>query len=445
MSRISSTQMTFGYLKQLQGSYKKYNELFEQADGSKLHRSSDDSVAYAKYLRYQNSSANNDQYQKDVKTAMSWMKATDDALTNVTDIYKTFSEKVISAGNETNKEKDMEMIAKELIQEMREVVDEMNRTLGDRYVFSGQSDTTVPFLMSADKMERGEAKTLNEGQQAFFGADATGDLTQFLVLKGDDRKEYCLDINNGYIYDKDFVDNGYKQNILAGQTEVDFTKDAVGKISVGTGGDFTSVNDYFRNNGVIRNDSPGVDGGRNGWDWNVTVGGVKMSFSTQAQYIAHYSGDDKQISMVTQKGATKPSADTVNVSAQKIFGSDIFDYAAPEGQSGTALLNEMLAVVSQVDSANYRWSGDDGITITNAAYSTMLGAQTTVAARYQAYEITDSMLITQQESLMDDINYIGGTDISKLATQLAQYQTIYSLSISMGGKLFPGTLADYLR
>lgn len=443
MSRISSTQMTFGYLKQLQGSYKKYNDLFEQADGSKLHRSSDDSVAYAKYLRYQNSSANNDQYQKDVKTAMSWMKSSDDVLTNVTNIYKTFSEKVVNAGNETNNEKDMEMIAKELLQEMREVIDEMNRTLGDRYIFSGQSDTTVPFLMSADKMDRGEAKTLNEGQQAFFGADPTGDLTQFLVLNGDDGKQYCLDIKQGYIYDKDFVDSGYKKNILAGQAEVDPAKDAAGQISIGT--DFTSVNDYFRSNGVIRNGSKDVDNSRNGQDWNITVGGVKMTFSTHAQYIAHYSGDDKKISMVTQKGAAKPSADTVNVSAQKVFGSDIFDYDAPEGQSGTALLNEMLAVVSQIDSANYRWSGDDGITVSNAAYSVVLGAQTTVAARYQAYEITDSMLITQQETLMEDINYIGGTDISKLATQLVQYQTIYSLSLSMGSKLFPGTLADYLR
>lgn len=444
MSRISSTQMTFGYLKQLQGSYQKYNKLFEQADGSKLHRSSDDSVAYAKYLRYQNSSANNDQYQKDVKTAISWMKSTDDVLTNVSDIYKTFSEKVVNAGNSTNNVSDMGDIAKELLQEMREVVDEMNRNLGDRYIFSGQSDTTVPFLLSADKMDRGEAKTLNEGQQEFFGADTTGNLAQFLVLNGDDGKKYCLDTKQGYIYDKEFVDRGYKDNILAGQSVVDPTNDALEKISVGTGGDFTGINDYFRSNGVIRNDSPGVDGGRNGRGWGVEVNGVNLTFSTKAQYIAHYSGDDKQISMVTQKGFTKPSADTVNISAQKVFGSDIFDCEAPEGQSGTALLNEMLAVVAQVDSGNYLWCGDDGITIADTTYKTTLNAQTTVAARYQAYEVTESMLITQQESLLDDINYIGGTDISKLATQLAQFQTIYSLSLSMGTKLFPGTLADYL-
>lgn len=444
MSRISSTQTTYGYLNQLNTSYDAYSKLLEQGDGDKLHRSSDDYVAYSKYLRYQNSSSNNDQYQRNIKTGLDWMKGADNALTNVTDIFKSFTEKVVNAGNSTNTVSDMGDIAKELIQQMNEVIEEMNHNQGDRYLFGGQSDLTMPFLLSADKMNRGETKTLNEAQKDFFGADNTGSLTQFLVLNGDDGNQYCLDINTGNVYEKDFVDFGYKDVILAGRNTVDPGVDAKGTITVGAAGaTFENINSYFRPNGVIRDGST-VDNGADGRAWTAAVGGVNMTFATQEQYIAHYSGDEKLISMVIQKGFTNPTADTVNMTAQQVYGSDIFDYSS-DVPTGTALLNEMLYVVAQVGSGDHKWCGDDGITIANATYASALNAQTTVAARYQSYEAIDELLTVQHETITSDINYISGADIPKLATMLSQYQSIYSLALSMGNKLFPGTLADYLR
>lgn len=441
MSRISSTQMTMGYLKQLQRSYDDYNKLLKQGDGNKLHKSSDDSVAYSKYLRYQNSSAGNTQYQKDVKTALSWMKATDDALTSITDLFATFSEKTVNASNETNNESDMKDIAKELFQEIQEVVVEMNRELGDRYLFAGQADNTMPYMISANKMERGETKTLNEQQKDFFEAADTGNLSQFLVLQGSNGKGYYLDTNTGNVFDKEFVDEGYKKDLLASKTKFDPATDVVVKLNLDpTVGpvDFNSVGTYFKTNGVIN------DAGKN-WNYGGMVDGQPVDFtlSTVKQYVANYFGDDKKISMVTQTGATNPFADTVNVTGQQVYGSDIFDYQA-EHKSGSAILNEMLTAVAKIDGGDSRWAGDDGLTITDVANKTILNAQTTVAARYQAYEVTESMLITQQESLAEDIGIIGGADIAVLATHLAQSQTIYSLSLGMGSKLFPGSLADYL-
>ena len=62
----------------------------------------------------------------------------------------------------------------------------------------------------------------------------------------------------------------------------------------------------------------------------------------------------------------------------------------------------------------------------------------------QAYEAASAMLTTQSESLTSDINDVIGADIAKLSTQLVQCQTLYSLALSMGSKIIPGTLADYL-
>ena len=67
-----------------------------------------------------------------------------------------------------------------------------------------------------------------------------------------------------------------------------------------------------------------------------------------------------------------------------------------------------------------------------------------MAARNQAYQATQTMLLTQNESITSDITEVASTDIGWLATKLMEYQTIYSLSLSVGGKTLPGTLADYL-
>lgn len=438
--RITTNMLTNRYMSQLMGTYNNYNKLFEQADGNKLHRSSDGSVEYSKYLRYQNSLSNAGQYQTDVSTAMSWMKNTDSALTKVTDLMSTFAEKTINAGNSTNNESDMKDIGKELFSEIQEMVNEMNSSLGERYLFAGQSDMTQPFSLSANKVERGETKTLSEKQLLFFdNAAQTGtELSQFLVLNGDDNNTYYYDTNTGDVYTKDFVENGYKDKINAGQATVDPAVDAFCNIGPMVDRDekgkivTSNINKYFSTEGVINDD---------GESWTATDAGVEFSFSTVKQYVVHYAGDDKKISMVTQMGMTNPKADTVNATGQDVFGSDIFDETSP---SGTAMINNLLLVVAKVESGDNEWAGSDGTTITTSADHQALFGQTTIAARYQAYEAASAMLTTQSESLTSDINDVIGADIAKLSTQLVQCQTLYSLALSMGSKIIPGTLADYL-
>ena len=97
--RISSTMMSNNYLKQLNGTYEQYAKLMEQADGSKLHRASDNAVGYSKYLRYQNNKISNEQYQSNVSTAASWMKNADAALVNVTDLFFSILNKYLTIFN----------------------------------------------------------------------------------------------------------------------------------------------------------------------------------------------------------------------------------------------------------------------------------------------------------------------------------------------------------
>ena len=440
--RISSTMMSNNYLKQLNGTYEQYSKLMEQADGSKLHRASDNAVGYSKYLRYQNNQISNEQYQSNVSTASSWMKNADAALVNVTDLLQTFKAKVEQGANSTNNESDMKDIAKELLANVQEQVADLNTQIGDRFLFAGQKDTTMPFEISADKMNRGDTFTLDEKQSAFFsGATGWGDenttVKQMLKLKGDDGNSYYMNVNTGDVYTEDFVKNGYKN-----EDKFDPAKQRVGNIT-GNNNPPTAykVSDHFDQYGVIKTDA-GV--GTNA-KYNVTVDGkqVNLTLSTTKQYIVKYAGDDKYISMVKKNGGVDKATDTVNVTGQDINGCDLFD-VGNNPHSGTARLNQLLYTVAKLDGADYKWAGEQGMTIADSAHATVLGAQTKMAARQQAYNSASGMLVTQNESIANDITDVSSTDVALLATKLMEYQTIYSLSLSVGSKILPGTLADYL-
>ena len=441
--RVSSNQMVYGYQKQLNDANTRQTKLLEQGDGSKLHRPSDNSVDYSKYLRYTVSESENSQYQNNVSSALSWMKTSDAALVNMTSIQTTFKEKTVAAANSTNNASDMAAIAKEMMAEIQELVSLGNTMQGDSYVFGGQKDLTKPFIMSTEEVDRGLAKTLDENQAAFFSGngavDDSGSMKQMLTLKGDDGKKYYLNTKNGKVYSEDFVENGYKDKMASESRKEVNDGDEVGTLS-GWGGS-TDVAKYFANTGKITAD---------GESFSAAIGvngtSVTLKFATVKQQIVTYHGDDKGVSMVKKNGTTEPVADTVNVTGPEIFGTDIFDDPASGNKaSGAAMLNQMLTVRTKVENADHDWLSKDGQTVADAAHSTTVNTETKLGARQQLYQSVQTMLENQNEIITNDITNVSSTDVAKLAVQLMQEQTIYNMSLSLGGRILPQSLADYLR
>ena len=464
--RVSSTQMIGRYQKQLNDSYEDQTKLMEYSDGSKLHRPSDDSVNYSKFLRYQNTDTENDQFQSNVKTGISWMKTADAAMSNMKDILTTLNEKTIQAATDTNGTSDIQAIGKEVLAKVQELVSLGNTQQGDRYMFAGQSDLTQPFTISTEKKTRGLAKTLDDPQANFFStdADSKGNMTQMLQLTGSDGNTYYLSTISGAVYSRSFMDDGYKDIVANGRTEVDtkLTKDASGNVTGATVGEDAAglidgwatktkkVSDYFESSGVCKFD-PDNETDANAIAGTITVDGkdVTLRFSAIEQYVVTYKGDAKQISMVKRNGTTDPSADTVNVTGQMLFGSNIFDNVNSGNQvngasSGTAALNDMLMVAAKMDAGDARWLSSDGITATDKAHYQVIEAQTTAAARQNVYDSVSTMLDKQKEVITEDISNASDADVARLAIDLMTMQTIYNMSLSVGSRILPQSLADYL-
>lgn len=432
--------MVTNYQQQLNGANSRQTKLMEQGDGSKLHRPSDDSVAYAKYLRYDISSNENTQYKNNVSTAVSWMKTSDAALVNMTSIQTTFKEKTVAAANSTNTTSDMQATGKEMLAEIQQMVSLGNTQQGDRYVFSGQSDLTQPFTMSTETVDRGLAKTLDDTQAAYFNtADSKGCMTQMLTMTGSDGNTYYLNTTNGNVYSKDFVDSGYKTKITEGQTTVQ-SGDEVGTIA--GFGTTTKVSDYFKNTGEIKDSTTSLSPtGMTDSSGNA----ITLKFTTVSQNVVTYNGDEKYISMVKQNGTTDPASDTVNVTGGDIFGSDIFDDAnSGNSTSGTAMLNNMLTVYAKTNSGDNAWLTSDGQTLSDVAHATTVNTEGKLGARQNLYTSVSTMLDNQSEIITSDITDVSSTDVAALAVKLMQEQTIYNMSLSLGARILPKSLSDYL-
>ena len=445
--RIGSLQMVSRYQKQLNTAAEEQAKLMEQSDGQSLHRPSDDPVRYSNWLRYSTEQNENEQYQKNVDAGKSWMQRTDGAVSGMADIFKTLKEKTIQAAQSPHQDTDMDAIAKDMTAKLHEIVSLGNSQQGDRYIFSGQSDLTQPFLLTEKTVARGVPKTLDDQQSKFFAdTNVSGRMKQMITLQGDDKNEYYLDTKTGDIYSYDFMKDGYKKKVAAGQTEVNPAADRAGTL----GGAF-NVSDNFLNTGQIKDAStnpPAAAGKGAGWSQSITVNGqtVNLKLKTIDQQIVKYQGDFKQISMVKKNGAVEPTADTVNATAGDIFGTDIFDDDnSGNTRSGTAALNDMLTVAAKVDSSDVNWLISDGVTLADESHNNVVISQDHIAARHNVYKGMADILDDYAVSIKQDISDTNSTDVAKLAVQLMQASAIYNMSLSVGSRILPPTLTDYLR
>ena len=443
--RIASLHMTNRYLKQLNRTFEEKTRLMEQSDGDRIHRPSDDAVGYSKFLRYSGSLTENTQYQTNVKTAVSWMKNSDAALADMTKCFSTIVEKS-NAAQGTNTLSDMKAIAGEMKVMVQQAVADANTQVDGRYLFSGQSDLVKPYTMSTKLFDRGLAKTLDDKQTSFFNSgtgdsvtSSSGGISQMLAMKGSDNNTYYLNTKTGKIYSKEFMDKGYADTIAAGQTTVQ-AGDEVGTLAGWSGATPTeTVSKYFDSQGVIKTPvtSPG----------SVMVNGqtVNLNFETIKQNIVTYQGDRKNFSMVKENGAEQPASDEVNANGVDIMGTSIFDDPSSGNESsGAAAFNDLLTVVAKTEQGDSAWESSDGKTLANNAFNIVNNAESKLAARQQVYTSCQDMLTTMNQSITSDITDVHSADVAKLAVELMQAQTVYNLSLSVGSRILPPTLADYL-
>ena len=399
--------MSHSYLVQLNKSYTKQAKLLEQSDGNAIHRPSDNPVQCVRTMAFKTSLEENNQYTQNLDDAISWMKQSDNALVNMTDLLKTIKEKVSQAANSTNTDSDFVAISKEVEETLNQIRSLSNSQIGDRYVFSGQKDKTMPYSENLTTVTSADVKTvdrtqLTTAQLTNIGAPNSR-ADQFVVVKDAANNTRYVNTDNGNILDQDF-------NVV----------DTVNGFSL------TWTSTTFQPTGVP-NSATITDNGGNTY-----------TIQTSSKQVATYNGDDNKISMVIKPGEVNSANDSVNLTGSDIFGDNIF------GGKGTSLIDDLMVIKDKIKAGDVAWLSDDGMTLAGKLHDQVVNAQVETSTRQASYQMAKTMMESKNTTIKDDINTASAANIPKLITDMQMAETVYRLSLSVGSKIIPPSLADYL-
>nr|WP_092074307.1 flagellar hook-associated protein FlgL [Dendrosporobacter quercicolus]NSL49211.1 flagellar hook-associated protein FlgL [Dendrosporobacter quercicolus DSM 1736]SDM87883.1 flagellar hook-associated protein 3 FlgL [Dendrosporobacter quercicolus] len=150
-----------------------------------------------------------------------------------------------------------------------------------------------------------------------------------------------------------------------------------------------------------------------------------------------YSGDASKISMPVQQGLAAPTRDSVNLT-----GVDVF------GENGTAMLDRLIQIKQHLDSGtpeDQKWLSETGLAYIDQDHASILQQHTEMGTRMAAYEMTLNMMEDQSVVITEDIANTEDLDIPRAIIDFQNNDAIYKAALSVGSKIMPLSLVDFLR
>lgn len=154
MQRVTSNMMNSQLLLNLNRNALRMNETQNQmATGRKINKPSDDPVGITYSLRYRSELASNEQYKKNVDSAVSWMDFNDTVLSQTNDVLQRLRELVVKASTGSNPQSALDSVSQEVAELKEQLVDIANSQLNGKYIFNGEKFNTKPYSGTQDPSE----------------------------------------------------------------------------------------------------------------------------------------------------------------------------------------------------------------------------------------------------------------------------------------------------
>lgn len=163
------------------------------SSGKTINKPSDDPVKIARVMGYNTALDKNEQYQKNIDTARSWVDTTEDAIHGITEILQRARELAVSGASDTLPPESRGAIAMEVDELINVLVQLGNSTYEDRSIFSGYKTTTAPFERTTDPL-LGPAGVTYSGDQGAITWEVAPGVTIRGNITGDD-----LFLNSGVL------------------------------------------------------------------------------------------------------------------------------------------------------------------------------------------------------------------------------------------------------
>ncbi|MEC0241415.1 flagellar hook-associated protein FlgL [Paenibacillus dokdonensis] len=146
MLRVTSNMMSSQLMLNLNRNALQMNNTQNQlATGRKLNKPSDDPVGITYSLRYRGELASNEQYTKNVDSALSWLDFNDTVLGQTGDVIQKLRELTVQAATGSNPQSALDSIKQEVGQLKEQLIDIANSKLNGKYIFNGESFDAKPY------------------------------------------------------------------------------------------------------------------------------------------------------------------------------------------------------------------------------------------------------------------------------------------------------------
>lgn len=419
--RVSSNMLSYNFMSSLNKSLARQNELQEKlSDGKAIHRPSDDPVRAVRSLRFNINLRENEQYTQHVKDSISWMETSDSAMSSLSSLTIKVKELAVKAVA-PNPDLGFDAIAEELDGIINHMVEIGNTKIGDRYIFAGQDDKTKPFerrmvdfgppigkkdavVYSGDsnaismRAQPGVITPTQDGVNV-KGSELFGPLT---TAAGENAP--VSEMFNHLIQLKD--------ELLCKNTSIEKRPIAQSNLE---GGKATLSGSY-----APASDNPQISIKVT----NVGVGGVVSG--------VEYSLDGGTPVAVSPTGA--PPSFLIN-------GVSVTIGDSPKNTVGDTYGFKP----SQGTEPDLEWISNGAIAWNDADHNSLLGLQTELGARMSMYNQAESLLEGSYVTINDYLSANEDLDIPKAMVDFKTSESVYRTALSIGAKLLPPTLADFLN
>lgn len=144
--RVTQSMLNIQLMRNLNNNMSRMGKLQDQlSSGRRINKPSDDPVGVTYSLRYRSELSANEQYQKNVDSAVSWLDFTETTLGQAGDILQRVRELAVKGANGTNPADAMQSIKLEAEQLRNQLQDVANSTLNSKYIFNGQMTDKSPY------------------------------------------------------------------------------------------------------------------------------------------------------------------------------------------------------------------------------------------------------------------------------------------------------------
>lgn len=149
--RVTQSMMHMQLTRNLNRNLTQMEQLQQQTTtGRKINKASDDPVGITYSLRYRTELAANEQYQKNVDSALSWLDFNDTVVSQAGDVLQRVKVLATQGANGTNPDIALDNVKNEIEQLKQQLIDIANSKLNGKYVFNGEQFDQPPYDAALD-------------------------------------------------------------------------------------------------------------------------------------------------------------------------------------------------------------------------------------------------------------------------------------------------------